>query len=93
MKLIYFANVRIPTKKAHGLQIMKMVEAFALSGLEIELIIPWRFSKTKGDPFDYYQVKRIFKIKKLPSLDLIPLSKWLSPFSFGFRPVLFPFFL
>jgi glycosyltransferase involved in cell wall biosynthesis len=30
MRLIYVANARIPTEKAHGLQIMKMCEAFAL---------------------------------------------------------------
>ncbi len=82
MKFIYLANARIPTRKAHGLQIMKMCEAFALAGLEVELLIPWRFSKTKGDPFQYYQVKKIFKINKLPSIDLIPLTKFLSPVSF-----------
>lgn len=29
MKIIYIANARIPTEKAHGIQIMKMCEAFA----------------------------------------------------------------
>lgn len=29
MKLIYLTNVRLPTEKAHGFQIMKMCEAFA----------------------------------------------------------------
>jgi len=33
MKLIYIANIRLPTEKAHGLQIMKMCEAFANYGL------------------------------------------------------------
>jgi len=33
MKLIYIANARIPTEKAHGIQIMKMGEAFAKYGL------------------------------------------------------------
>ena len=27
-KLIYIANARIPTEKAHGIQIMKMCESF-----------------------------------------------------------------
>ena len=74
MKLIYIANARIPTEKAHGIQITKMCQAFALAGLEVELIVPWRFNKIKKGPFDYYEVKRNFKIRKLPSLDLIPLS-------------------
>jgi len=30
MKLIYIANARIPTEKAHGIQIMKMCEALLI---------------------------------------------------------------
>ena len=29
MNILYLANVRLPTEKAHGAQIMKMCEAFA----------------------------------------------------------------
>lgn len=71
MKLIYIANARMPTDMAHGIQIMKMCEAFALAGLAVELIVPKRFNKIKADPFDYYEVKRIFKITKLFCLDLL----------------------
>lgn len=74
MKLIYLANVRMPTEKAHGIQIMKMCEAFALAGLKVELVLPWRFNKIEESPFYYYRVEKSFKIKKLPSLDLIPLN-------------------
>lgn len=72
MKIIYIANARIPTEKAHGLQIMKMCEAFASQGLDLELIIPNRINtpKLKGiNPFDYYHVKKNFKIKKIKSFD------------------------
>ena len=89
MKLIYIANARIPTEKAHGIQIMKMCEAFANAGKKVLLIIPWRFNHIKKDPFDYYNVKRNFKIKKLPCIDLIPLdfilgnfALWIQTFSF-----------
>jgi glycosyltransferase involved in cell wall biosynthesis len=91
MKLIYIANARIPTEKAHGFQIMKMCESFALynandtnfyanatNKIEVELVIPKRFNKIQEDPFEYYGVKRSFKIKKLPCLDLIPLDKYLG---------------
>lgn len=71
MKLIYIANARMPTDMAHGIQIMKMCEAFALAGLAVELIVPKRFNKIKADPFAYYEVKRIFKITKLFCLDLL----------------------
>jgi len=70
-----------------------MCQAFALAGLEVELLAPWRFSKTKGDPFKYYKIKRIFRFKKLPSLDLTPLNKFLSPFSFWLQVGSFTFFL
>jgi len=72
MKLTYIANARLPTEKAHGIQIMKMCEAFAENGADVTLVVPWRVQpkQFKGkDPFTYYKVKRNFTIKKLPSID------------------------
>ena len=88
MKLIYIANNRIPTEKAHGIQIAKMCEAFAIQGLEVELILPWRFNKIKKSIFEYYDVKNNFKLKKLFSLDLIFLNIpkiffWLQSLTFS----------
>ena len=42
MKLLYIANARIPSEKAHPYQILKMCEAFAQSGAEVELVVPFR---------------------------------------------------
>jgi len=95
MKLIYVANARIPTEKAHGIQIMKMCEAFAGHGVEVELLVPRRLNKIKKDPFEYYGVKKNFKIKKLPTLDLVWLGKigfWIQSFSFAKITALFCFF-
>ncbi len=75
MKIIYIANSRIPTEKAHGIQIMKMCEAFAGAGHQINLVVPRRFNPIVGDPFDYYKVKQIFKMTKLPVIDLVPLGR------------------
>jgi len=106
MKIIYIANARIPTEKAHGIHIMKMCESFALynandtnlypnatnkSKIEVELIIPRRFNWIKKDPFEYYGVEKSFKIKKLPCLDLIPLDKYIG--HLGFWVESFTFFL
>jgi len=77
--LIYITNSRIPTTKAHGFQIMKMCEAFARLGLNIELLIPRRVNPVKDSPFSYYGVKESFSIKKIPVLDLILLSNILGP--------------
>lgn len=94
MKIIYIANIRIPTEMAHGLQVMKMCEAFVKSGAELELIVPWRFSISylgKRDPFEYYKVDRIFKIKKIFCLDLTPLNRFLGPVSFLTQALSFSF--
>ncbi len=90
-KLIYIANVRIPTEKAHGIQIMKMCEAFSglkVEGekLKVELVLPWRFNHIKQDPFEYYGTRKNFKITKIPSLDLVRFGKigfWIQSLSFA----------
>ncbi|MDD5071716.1 MAG: glycosyltransferase family 4 protein [Patescibacteria group bacterium] len=85
MRMIYLANARFPTEKAHGRQIIKMNEAFAEAGAEVELIVPWRFSKIKDNPFSFYGVREKFKIKKIFSLDLVNFGKigfWVQIISF-----------
>lgn len=70
MKIIYPIYARIPTERAHGVQIVKMCEAFALCGHEVELIVPNRKNDLKSDPFDYYSVQKNFVIKKIPFLEI-----------------------
>jgi glycosyltransferase involved in cell wall biosynthesis len=80
VKLIYIARARIPTEKAHGLQIMKMCEAFAKQGVKVELVISHRIqSRTLKniDAFEYYGVEQIIRIIRLPVPDLIYLQKFL----------------
>ncbi len=97
MKIIYIANIRMPTEKAHGIQIMKMCEAFANSKLnksiKLELVVPQRFNYIKDDPFEYYGIKRNFKIKKLPCLDLIPLDKYIGHLGSWVESITFNFFV
>ena len=71
MKILYFTNSRIPTEKAHGIQIMKTCEALVKSGADLKLILPFRKNKPfkRIDTFDYYQIKLNFKIKKIWSYD------------------------
>lgn len=75
MKLLYIANIRLPTEKAHGIQIMKMCEAFSREGMQVELVVPWRFNYIKTNPFDYYAIENNFKITKIFSLDLIKFGR------------------
>lgn len=78
-KINYVSNARIPTEKAHGIQIMKMCEAFARQGMEVKLIHPFRVQtnrmKETKDVWSYYDVKKIFELKMLPSLDLALLFR------------------
>ncbi|MDX9893228.1 MAG: glycosyltransferase [Patescibacteria group bacterium] len=72
MKRIYYiANIRIPTEKAHGLQITKTCEALGNSGVQVKLVVPTRknYELAKEDPYDFYNVSSSFKIKKIFSLD------------------------
>jgi len=70
MKLIYITNNRLPTEKAHGIQIAKMCESFAKQGVDLELVYPKRRNKIEEDFFGYYNIKKDFKLTKLWCLDL-----------------------
>ncbi|MBI5045399.1 MAG: glycosyltransferase family 4 protein [Candidatus Niyogibacteria bacterium] len=61
LSLIYLENMRLPTEKAHGIQIMKMCEAFAHSGIKTTLAVP-AFNKNASDAFEYYDVAPVFSI-------------------------------
>lgn len=94
MKLLYFANMRLPTEKAHGIQIMKMLEAFSEhSETRARLIVPRRINKIKKDPFEYYGVARNFTVTRLPTIDLLFLPFWKTLWFFvesiGFAKMVF----
>ena len=90
-RIIYIANITLPSERTHGIQIMKTCEALAQSGEQLEL---WITNRKKGgkerifpdDIFDFYGIKHKFPIKKIPVLEF--LSKkckayfYLESFSF-----------
>ncbi|MBI3305366.1 glycosyltransferase family 4 protein [Candidatus Parcubacteria bacterium] len=91
MKMLYIANARIPTEKAHGIQIMKTAEAFAAAGVGVELVLPRRHNRFKGlDPFAYYGLNRRFPIRFLPSLDVTRLRLFGHP-AFVLQQISFSF--
>lgn len=69
MKLIYIVNVGLPGEWAHCIQIMKMCEAFAANGIEVELISGMKRGG-EDEIFSYYNIKTKFKITKIPYFDL-----------------------
>lgn len=72
-RLLYIANVRLPTEKAHGIQIMKMCEAFASNDVRVELYIPKRRNFISRDPFAYYNINRIFSICPVRCIDFLAI--------------------
>ena len=74
MKLLYLANARIPTEKAHGLQIMQNCEALADNGAAVTLWAARRVNTDAmneiEDPWAHYGVKHNFDLWRVPCLDL-----------------------
>jgi glycosyltransferase involved in cell wall biosynthesis len=86
MKLYYIANIRMPTERAHGIQIMEMCKAFSGLGHEVELIVPERKTEIADDPFVFYDIEESFEIKKLWCLDLVRLGRvgfWIESLTFA----------
>lgn len=71
MRIVYVANIRMPTEKAHGVQIAKMCETFTKLGHEVELIVPDRKTHITTDAFNYYGIERAFSITRLNAWDTV----------------------
>ena len=91
MKLFYIANIRMPTEKAHGVQIAKMCEALAGQGIEVVLVLPKKHTPIKEDIYSYYKVKQNFKIVRLNSPDLIGCDKFFGRLGFYLEILYFNF--
>lgn len=88
MKILYVANARIPTEKAHGLHIVKMCEAFARQGVDVTLVLPRRKNTILEDIFSYYGVERNFTVKYLSIFDFVGkgfVGYWLTQIFFSWK--------
>ena len=68
-KIYYIANARMPTERAHGIQLAKMCEAFLEKGVSLELVVPRR-STVSESVASFYGLRRAIPIKKLSVLDV-----------------------
>jgi len=89
VKLFYIVNAKIPTNRACGYQIFKMCEEFATCGLEVELLIPTRYSQFRQDPFEFYESERKFKIRKIRCFDFVKYHKYLGRLGFWLQSLAF----
>lgn len=68
MKIYYIANARMPTEKAHGIQIAKMCEAFIEAGIDLTLVVPNRTTDSRSIR-EYYGLRVDVPMVRLPALD------------------------
>lgn len=64
MKIVYLANIRMPSERANAIQIVQMCNAFVASGHSTVLLATSRDTHIKNDPEDYYQTKFNFTLEK-----------------------------
>lgn len=100
MQLLYIANARFPTEKAHGYQIAQMCQAFIENGIETTLFRPLRENtselKNVKDVSAYYNLRKKITVKTIWTLDLIrfvtvryPVFRRFSTFVAVFKTLLF----
>lgn len=90
--LYYIANIRLPTEKAHGIQIMEMCQAFAGYDLDVTLVVPKRHNSINKDAFAYYGISPNFRIVFLSTLDTVsfgPLGAFFQSIVFFIHALFF----
>lgn len=74
-RIVIVANARIPSERAHPLQIMHMAAGFASGGATVLLAYARRANTTAmravSDPFEFAGVPRTFALIGLPTIDAI----------------------
>lgn len=82
MKMYYIVNARMPTDKAHGIQIAKMCEAFLRAGVDLTLVVS---SRGTGDIQKAYGLTCAVPLQRLWVIDLQFLGQigyWLTALQF-----------
>jgi glycosyltransferase involved in cell wall biosynthesis len=74
LRIYYVANARMPSEKAHGIQIALMCDALIAQGAELELIVPDRGVRTQSVQ-EFYGLAHEVPTKQMPILDLYFLER------------------
>ncbi len=74
-RIVMVANARIPSERAHPLQIMHMAAGFASGGATVLLAYARRANteamRSVSDPFEYAGVRKTFALVGIPTVDAI----------------------
>ncbi len=74
MRLAYITNIKIPSKKAHTIQVLKMSESFVslVGEPNYQLVVPDRWQSPASSAFyKLYALSKTFPITRLPVLDFL----------------------
>ncbi len=86
MKIYYVVNARLPTEKAHGVQIAKMCEALIGQGIDMELVVPSRrVGAAPEDLREFYDLNVAIPVRRLPVFDCYErgaIGFWIGSLSF-----------
>ncbi len=75
MKIIGITHWRIPSEKTMAPYMMRVMEAFADEGAQVEFWAPRRRNTHelhKTDPFTYHAIEPNFRMRYLPVIDIMP---------------------
>lgn len=64
MRIVYVASPKMFSRGASSIEVLRMAEAIARAGFDVELIVP--YNSTPEAIYDYYGVEPYFKLKLLP---------------------------
>ena len=87
MKIVYITNARLPTEKAHGVQIVKMSEAFSGLNNDVTIISPNRAQKEishKTDIFNFYDIEILFNHNLVNFIDPYVYRRIMPKFIYRF---------
>ncbi len=63
VRLVYLADIRFPLERANGIQTMETCHALAERGHEVELIVRPDTEVPPRDPFDYYGLPQLERLR------------------------------
>ena len=76
VRIVYIANIRFPTERAHGAQIAKTCESFVNNGSEVSLWVPRRHTNISEDPVSFYGLSARFPVQRLFTIDSVAWGRW-----------------
>ena len=75
LRIAYISEMRMPTEKAHGIQIMRTCESLSLAGAKVKLFYSNRKQSNHAlknlDPYKYFGVNNTFEMKSLFYIDVL----------------------